>query len=352
MNAAGRRPDCRTVAQAARGRWPDLLPALGVPAAALSRRHGPCPGCGGRDRFRFDNRRDAGDWYCGGGGQPVSGDGFELLRHVHGWSLAQAMGAVADLLGLRAAPVPAPARPLPRPDRVPGPPPDAAADPANLRRLHSLTRESVPLDLMQHAPARAYFEARGLAALVDDPPAALRYCPALPYWTEDATRRPVQSGTWPALLAVVSGPDGHPVTLHRTYLAADGSGKAPVTTPRKLCPPVRPGALRGAAVRLYEQPNAGRLALAEGLETALAMRLALPDWPVWSCISAGGLAGVMLPPSVRDVLIGADFDRAGIDAAEALASRLADEGRAVRIALPDAPGWDFADLLADTAVTA
>ena len=50
MNATTRRPDFRTVAQAARGRWHDLLPALGVPAAALSRRHGPCPGCGGRDR--------------------------------------------------------------------------------------------------------------------------------------------------------------------------------------------------------------------------------------------------------------------------------------------------------------
>lgn len=337
------RPDFRTVAQAARGRWQDLLPALGVAAASLTRRHGPCPGCGGVDRFRFDDRRGAGDWYCGGGGQPVSGDGFDLLRHVHGWDPAQAMGAVAGLLGLRAAPVPA------RPDRVP--PPDSAADPGNLRRLRRLTLESSPLDLTQHPIARAYFESRGLGALASDPPAALRYHPALPYWTEDATRRPVQSGTWPALLAVVSGPDGYPVTLHRTWLAADGCGKAPVTAPRKLCTPVRPGALRGAAVRLYE-PDGGRLALAEGLETALAMRLALPNWPVWSCISAGGLAGVMLPPRVHEVLIGADFDLAGIDAAEALTRRLVADGINVRVALPDKPGRDFADVLAaDTEVT-
>ena len=343
MNGTTRPPDFRTVAQAARGRWPDLLPALGVAAPALTRRHGPCPGCGGRDRFRFDNRRDAGDWYCGGGGQPVSGDGFDLLRHVHGWTPAQAVGAVADFLGLRGETTPAPPRPLPRPATVPGPAADAAGEHKDLHRLHRLTRESAPLDVHRHALAAAYFESRGLGTLADDLPQALRYHPALAHWTEDAEGRPVQSGAWPALLAVVSGPDGRPVTLHRTWLAEDGRGKAPVTAPRKLCPPVRPGALRGAAVRLY--PAAARLALAEGLETALALRLALPDWPVWSCISAGGLAGVVLPPSVREVLVGADFDRAGIDAAEALARRLTDEGRTVRIALPDAPGWDFADLL-------
>lgn len=41
------------VGAAARGRWPEILPALGVPAEALSRKHGPCPGCGGSDRFRY-----------------------------------------------------------------------------------------------------------------------------------------------------------------------------------------------------------------------------------------------------------------------------------------------------------
>lgn len=343
MNGTTRRPDFNAVAQAARGRWPDLLPALGVPAAALSRRHGPCPGCGGRDRFRFDDRRGAGDWYCGGAGHPASGDGFDLLRHVHGWTSAQAMGAVADLLGLGAVPAPALARPLPRPARAIRPAAETANEAGNLRRLRRLTRESALLDLRKHAPAHAYFEARGLTALANDPPAALRYHPALAYWTEDAEGRPVQSGAWPALLALVSGPDGRPVAWHRTWLAQDGRGKAPVAAPRKLCPPIRPDALRGAAVRLY--PPAARLALAEGLETALALRLALPDWPVWSCITAGGLAGVVLPPCVREVLVGADFDRAGIDAAEALARRLADEGRTVRIALPDAPGWDFADVL-------
>ena len=35
----------------AHGRWPGILAAQGVPAEALVNRHGPCPMCGGKDRF-------------------------------------------------------------------------------------------------------------------------------------------------------------------------------------------------------------------------------------------------------------------------------------------------------------
>ena len=45
----------------ARGRWPGILTALGVPAKALRNRHGPCPVCGGKDRFRFDDKGGAGN---------------------------------------------------------------------------------------------------------------------------------------------------------------------------------------------------------------------------------------------------------------------------------------------------
>lgn len=183
--------------------------------------------------------------------------------------------------------------------------------------------------------------AEALAGIANDPPGDLRFHTALPYWRPDGNR-PELVGTWPALLAIVRGPDGRLVTLHRTWLAADGQGKAPVPTPRKLCPPGRPDGLRGAAVRLYAATD--RLALAEGIETALAVRLAC-GWPVWSCVSAGGMAAVIVPDIVREVMIAADFDRAGINAAEALAQRLTAEGRRARVAVPDRPGTDFADLV-------
>lgn len=88
------------VIRAAIGRWPQILPALGVPPDYLTNRHGPCPGCGGRDRFRFDDREGRGGFVCGGGGDSLTGDGFDLLQHVHGWSRQEAFLAVKEYLGL------------------------------------------------------------------------------------------------------------------------------------------------------------------------------------------------------------------------------------------------------------
>ena len=86
--------------QSAQGQWPSILPALGVGAEFLSNRHGPCPGCGGRDRFRFDDKDGKGGFVCGGGGDSLVGDGFDLLQHVIGWSRQEAFSAVRDYLGM------------------------------------------------------------------------------------------------------------------------------------------------------------------------------------------------------------------------------------------------------------
>ncbi len=61
------------------GRWRGILPALGVPAKALSNRHGPCPMCGGKDRFRFDDKGGRGTWICS---QCGAGDGIELVKRI------------------------------------------------------------------------------------------------------------------------------------------------------------------------------------------------------------------------------------------------------------------------------
>jgi putative DNA primase/helicase len=84
----------------ARGRWGEILPALGIPPEHLTNRHGPCPGCGGRDRFRFDDKGGRGGFVCGGGGDVQTGDGFDLLMHVHGWSRQEVFRAVKEYLGL------------------------------------------------------------------------------------------------------------------------------------------------------------------------------------------------------------------------------------------------------------
>ena len=83
---------------AAAGRWPEILTAFGISALALSGKHGPCPGCGGKDRFRYAGGDD-GQFFCGQGGVVTGGDGFSLLEHM-GYAKADALKAVAQYLGI------------------------------------------------------------------------------------------------------------------------------------------------------------------------------------------------------------------------------------------------------------
>ncbi len=77
---------------------------LGVPADPLNGRHQACPGCGGKDRFRFVPADPDGKWFCGQGGSATGGDGFNLLCHVFGWTKSEALHAVADRLGIKPDP--------------------------------------------------------------------------------------------------------------------------------------------------------------------------------------------------------------------------------------------------------
>jgi len=92
------------VRRAAQGRWPEILQGLGIGAEFLRDKHGPCPSCGGKDRFRFDNKEGRGTYICNNCG---SGDGFALLELVQRWDGKECLQQVSGFLGLRAdAPAP------------------------------------------------------------------------------------------------------------------------------------------------------------------------------------------------------------------------------------------------------
>ena len=93
------------VRMAAAGRWEQIHRALGIQLRTTShQKHTPCPGCGGKDRFRVSHDyAQTGRFFCSGGGDLQSGDGFALLQHVHGWSAVESLQAVAEHLGLSSA---------------------------------------------------------------------------------------------------------------------------------------------------------------------------------------------------------------------------------------------------------
>ncbi len=141
----------------------------------------------------------------------------------------------------------------------------------------------------------------------------------------------------PAMVWLVHDGAGNIAAVHRTYLAPDGT-KAAVDPVKATL-----GGFAGGAIRLYEA--APEMVVAEGLETtaAAAVMLGLPGWAAVSCGNMG--RNMVLPAGVRAVTIAADPDLSGQRAAARAATRWREEGRTIRIATPDTPGWDFADLL-------
>lgn len=87
------------VMAAARGRWASVLGKLGVRVELLTGRHGPCPGCGGRDRFRFDDQGGDGTFLCSQGGKGnLAGNGLALLAHCTGWEWRRCVEEVGRAL--------------------------------------------------------------------------------------------------------------------------------------------------------------------------------------------------------------------------------------------------------------
>jgi len=298
------------------GRWRDLLPLLGVPTDALTGNHHPCPLCGGSDRFRCDDKNGSGSWFCN---QCGSGYGIHLVRKLNQWSDKQAADAIEAALNI--APEPQ--------SRVKTQAPQADALSRWLALWESMTTIS-PLNISgRYLVRRAICD---MEALTD-----LRHCDSVFYKDKDdeGSRR------FPAMLALVRGPDGEVVNLHRTYLG-DNARKADVPQPRKLLSASLPP---GSAVRLA--PCDGDvLGIAEGIETALSASI-LFGVPVWAALNAGGLEKWLPPDGVRKVFIFGDNDlmHRGQAAAHLLAHRLCVKNIEWSLHIPEVPGWDWNDVL-------
>jgi phage/plasmid primase-like uncharacterized protein len=170
-----------------------------------------------------------------------------------------------------------------------------------------------------------YLASRGIHL---PPPPTLRFIAGLKHRSGE---------TWPAMVGlVIRGTDDTPTGIHRTYLARDGNGKAPVE-PRKMML----GKCSSGAVRLAHAE--GEVLIGEGIETVLAVMQATAR-PGWAALSAPGLRSLQLPATIQRIIVLADGDQPGEDAATFAAARWVREGRHVEIARPPR-GLDFNDML-------
>lgn len=178
---------------------------------------------------------------------------------------------------------------------------------------------------LANTPAARYLAGR---AMLPPYPASLRYHP----------RCPDGSSEKPALIAarvMIDEPD-QVISVARTFLRVDRADGAVTRGEKKIL-----GGRRGGGVCLGRIDD--RVVIAEGIETALSAS-AIFGMPAIATLGAGSTRALILPARVRRVVIAADNDEPGLRAAHALAVRLSDEGRDVRIETPPPQFKDFNDL--------
>ena len=204
---------------------------------------------------------------------------------------------------------------------------------ANAQRIAQVWAQCEPL--APGDPCTLYLNRRGFGG-VWPLPEVLRLHRALPYW-----HGAEKLGTFPAMVAPIVARDGRTVALHRTYLAADGR-KADVPSPKKLTGAAGP--LAGTHIPLHK-PARGVIGIAEGIETALAAWCASAV-PTVASYCAGNLAAWQWPAGVQRLVIFADNDRAGREAADTLQSRAVRAGLQASVMTPTDAGTDWLDVWA------
>lgn len=291
--------------EAARGKWFGILRHFGIDESHLKNRHGPCPLCGGKDRFRWDDKDGSGSYFCG---QCGAGSGMDLLMKYTDMSFKEVAGAVDGILG--------------NVERQPSKP-----KPDPRKRLRMISEGLEPMDGTN--PVYRYLQGRGLK-----PAQTTQYHPGLDYY-EGGKR----AGKYPAMVHLFHSNEGRPLTYHVTYLSGDG--KAQVENPRKVMPAV--SELKGGAIRLFDCGDS--LGIAEGVETAIAANQ-LFEIPTWAAYSAQLLEQFQPPSHIKRLVIFSDNDVSftGQKAAYSLAHRVAPRID-VDVLIPERVATDWADAI-------
>jgi len=249
-------------------------------------------------RLRDTPKGPAGKWTDAATGE--HGDLLDIIRESLGLlDFADVADEARTFLSL---PHPEPEPTAPRPGMSPAPSGSAEA----ARRLIAMTQP------ITGTIVQTYLRRRGITLLHGC--GSLRFHPRCYYKPEDGPTE-----IWPAMIAAVTDLNHKITGAHRTWLAPDGSDKAPIDTPRKAM-----GDLLGHAVRIGMPGSV--MAAGEGIETMLSLRQVLPDMAMVPALSAAHLAAILFPPTLRRLYIVRDDDPAGDGARDILIERANAEG--------------------------
>ena len=256
-------------------------------------------------RLKSTDRGPAGKWTDAATGE--HGDLLDLIAQAQGCAtLADTLDEARRFLS------------LPRPEGHEPVMPAPQGSPEAARRLFAMSKP------IRGTAAETYLRTRGITDLRDC--TSLRFHPRCYYRGDEADPADSARNAWPALIAAATDPAGAITGVHRTWLDPSGQTKAPVSTPRRSM-----GLINGQGVRIGAAH--GIVAVGEGLETMLSLRVALPDLPVIAAGSANHLDALLLSDGLRRLYVAEDDDPAGRRATASVMTRAEAAGiEAIRLA--------------------
>ncbi len=287
------------------GKWNQIYEYYGLPGHT-GLKHIDCPICGGKKKFRIDNKTNNGDWICRCG----AGTGWKLLTEVTGKDFKTLAKEIDQAFGNEYH--------------------HQQTEPVVNDRLAQAVSRFRSIGRIEGTPAEEYLNSRGIFVM---PTGGVKYSPK--EYNSDI------EGSRAAMFAIASNDYHEAIQRHLTYL--DGDRKAGVPQPKKM---LSLQDYQGSvAVKLFEQKST--LGIAEGIETALSAHQ-MYKAPVWSTLNATIMKKFRAPAGVDTLLIFADNDSNGTGLAAAFACGRANllsnnDVQRVLIRWPEFP--DFNDML-------
>lgn len=255
---------------------------------------GPCPACGGDDRFSINLKKGCYNCRSCGAGDPV-----QLVMLFYACDF---MGAVEYMVGSA----------------------DLEIDPAEVARRKTMKIKADEKAAREVEKYRAWAKRKALEIwksaqpfagslaveylahrrvdLADQPHSfkCFRFIPAHPYIKKFKGQN-MCLHTGPALISAVQDPGGRLAAVHQTWIdLTTPSGKAVIPNPGLKKPPASKlvqGSKKGGAIRLSGTACTSTLVMGEGVETTLSALVAAPRGVTaasyWAGVDLGNMAGIM-----------------------------------------------------------